>query len=151
MTAYYIDESVLEHHGVKGMKWGVTRMSRGIGKFLKASPKSAKELARRAERDKKFSTGKQLQKTERVAAKNNVSTKSAMAIRNNRREAGRKVVGRILAGEVAGLAVVALTGGSTGWRKLAAAIGAGTKLHAGKAIVDSHRANSRLRARVAKN
>lgn len=60
MTAYYIDESVLEHHGVKGMKWGVTRMSRGIGKFLKASPKSAKELARRAERDKKFSTGKQL-------------------------------------------------------------------------------------------
>ena len=151
MTAYYIDESVLEHRGVKGMKWGVTRMSRGIGKFLKASPKSAKELARRAERDKKFSTGKQLQKTERVAAKNNVSTKSAMAIRNNRREAGRKVVGRILAGEVAGLAVVALTGGSTGGRKLAAAIGAGTKLHAGKAIVDSHRANSRLRARVAKN
>ena len=25
MTAYYIDESVLEHRGVKGMKWGVRR------------------------------------------------------------------------------------------------------------------------------
>ena len=25
MTAYYIDESILEHHGVKGMKWGVVK------------------------------------------------------------------------------------------------------------------------------
>ena len=133
MTAYYIDESILEHHGVKGMKWGVTR-------------KSASEIVRRELRNKKFSSGRQLKKTERVAAKNQVSLKSAKAIRNNRREAGRKVAARILGGEIAAISVLALTGGSTGGRKLATAISAGTKIHAGKAIVDANRANSRLRA-----
>lgn len=151
MTNYYVDESVLQHYGVKGMKWGVKKAAINASQGFRNRMARNDQMFREKTNSMLTSNAKQKAKTNKLAEKRGVSTASAQTIRRNRWVAGQKAVGSLLIGASLNIMAnqlrtnnLAVTAGMT---KAARIVGVAAVANAGFQIGSAHNKNKRIRGK----